>query len=1130
MDVKLGTDGVTFPVTLSSFTGLVNTTYVEVVYDLSAYTGQTVYIRFNGLYGAGGGGFGICIDDILMEPIPPCMYPTSLTASSITNNSANISWTAGGSETNWEYVYGVSPLTAPTGAGTATATNPTSLTGLTGATTYQYYVRASCVSSGTFSSWQGPYTFTTLCDNVTDFTQNFDAVTSPAFPNCWAKVGTGGSASTQGSSASSSPNCLYIYGTSSSSRAVVAMPPVSNAGDGTHQLTFKIRGNYTAGDSLQIGYMTDRASDASFVKVIGVKANALTYEQFTVKLGTAPGANTTLAFRHAGYLGYSILIDDVSWEIIPPCPPVSAPAATPGNTFANLSWTETGAATAWDIEWGTTAFVQGAGTLVTGVTNPYVLSGLAPVTGYSYFVRAACDLGELSSWSARKTFTTLVACPPPTSLDARATTETTADLRWVETGTATTWNLEYGPYGFTRGTGTTITGITAIPYHLTGLSAGTTYSFYVQADCGSGTTSTWGGPGNFVTSCGATAVTAFPFTQDFALGVVPPNCWSTVITNADYTWQYTSATPGYAQVLYDDLYAAPQDEWLITPALNFTGLAHPRVSFAWVASYYWAVDPYNDYDLDLKISTDGGTTWTQLWNEESEGVFTSWVWYNKSIDLLAYAGQANVKIAWDYVGTDGAEAGIDNIVVDETPSCYPPTALTATSITATGASLGWTPGASETSWEYVIGVSPVTMPTGAGTATTTNPTPVTGLTGNTTYMFWVRSTCGGTAGNSTWTSATFKTACSATTLPLAESFDGTTFAPDCWSNVKTAGTSTPGLWDRVTTGTYPTCTNHSGAGMARFNSFSISTGGKAELSTPALTFPDANYKVDFFMYRDGGYATAFDSVNVYFSTTASATGATLLGTIHRNNLMTPAEATANAWYEYSFMMPTGISGVGYIVFEAVSEYGNNIFLDDVTLVSAAPPTITLSLTNVRLEGLYAGITNPLNPAYDDSGLHWPVGVADHITVELHDATTYASIVYSATDVELLQDATATVVIPNSYNGTYYITVKHRNSLETVSANPVSFATSTVSQSFGTPADVFGANLAGFEDGGYAIFGGDVVNDGLVDSSDMANVDNLAAFSTSGYLPEDCNGDGLVDSSDMAIIDNNAASSLYAQTP
>jgi hypothetical protein len=85
-------------------------------------------------------------------------------------------------------------------------------------------------------------------------------------------------------------------------------------------------------------------------------------------------------------------------------------------------------------------------------------------------------------------------------------------------------------------------------------------------------------------------------------------------------------------------------------------------------SYYWGVDPYDNYDLTCLISTDGGLTWpTALWSETGEGVFDSFVWYTETLDLSAYGGLSNVKIAWQYSGADGAEAGLDNVIIERSP-------------------------------------------------------------------------------------------------------------------------------------------------------------------------------------------------------------------------------------------------------------------------------------------------------------------------------------------------------------------------------------------------------------------------------------------------------------------------------
>jgi hypothetical protein len=106
---------------------------------------------------------------------------------------------------------------------------------------------------------------------------------------------------------------------------------------------------------------------------------------------------------------------------------------------------------------------------------------------------------------------------------------------------------------------------------------------------------------------------------------------------------------------------------------------------------------------------------------------------------------------------------------------------------------------------------------------------------------------------------------------------------------------------------------------------------------------------------------------------------------------------------------------------------------------------------------------------------------------------------------------------------YFIVIKHRNSLETWSSSPVSFSSNSMSYNFTTEASqAFGDNLKQMS-GVFVIYGGDVNQDGVVDSADMTPVDNDAAVYLAGYLPADVNGDGIIDTADITIIDNNSAS-------
>ncbi|HPR27434.1 PKD domain-containing protein [Lentimicrobium sp.] len=196
-------------------------------------------------------------------------------------------------------------------------------------------------------------------------------------------------------------------------------------------------------------------------------------------------------------------------------------------------------------------------------------------------------------------------------------------------------------------------------------------------------------------------------------------------------------------------------------------------------------------------------------------------------------------------------------------------------------------------------------------------------------------------------------------------------------------------------------------------------------------------------------------------------------------------------------------------------------------VNILPSERNLTLT-LFLEGLFNGVD--LNKAKGISGDQYPGAVADHITLELHDASPPYALAGGPYIVEVLTDGTANVTLPASLGESYYIVIKHRNSIETWNATPLSFDQMSLSYNFSSSASqAFGNNLKPAS-GKYLIFGGDVNQDGSIDSGDMTPVDNDAANFISGYLSSDANGDGTVDTSDMTIVDNNASVFVGKITP
>jgi len=127
--------------------------------------------------------------------------------------------------------------------------------------------------------------------------------------------------------------------------------------------------------------------------------------------------------------------------------------------------------------------------------------------------------------------------------------------------------------------------------------------------------------------------------------------------------------------------------------------------------------------------------------------------------------------------------------------------------------------------------------------------------------------------------------------------------------------------------------------------------------------------------------------------------------------------------------------------------------------------------------------------------------------------------------------TVSLLFRNITTGSYYIEVRHRNSIETWSATPISYISGTkITYDFTTTAgSAYGSNLK-FVSNKWCIYSGDVNQDGVVDGADAALVDNGVFNFITGYVNSDVNGDQIVDGSDALITDNNAANFVAKITP
>lgn len=652
----------------------------------------------------------IYIDDVKWEFNSLCVDPTQLSANQITNNSAQLGWVNGGSETAWEIEYGLQNFTLGTGTAiTGVATNPYVLNGLLANTNYQFYVRAVCTGPE-YSSWAGPFTFKTQCDDVTEFVEVFEGYpTGSANPlaDCWNRGGTGSVYITTGSVAPMSPaNRLYMFASGTAApptEAYAILPAVSNLQANTHRLKFK--GYASAVDrTLDVGYLTDPSNVNTFVFIQQVSlpsTTAATAIEFQIIPGALPAGVKHLAIKNSGIPTGSTTayLDDFVWEAIPTCVETSNLTVTAiTNETAEVGWIENGSATAWEVQYGAPGFVLGTGTIVAAPTNPFTLTGLSDNTDYVFYVRAVCSVSDSSPWTGPLAFTT----------QCDQVTEFTEVFEGYPTGSAN-----------------------PLP------------------DCWSK-----GGAGNTYITTGSVA----PMSP----------------ANRLYMFASGTATP-------------PTESYAIMPAVSNLSAGTHRLKFKAYAS---AANRF----LELGYLTDAAdiTTFQFIQEISLPGTSAATAIEFTIIPGALPAGAKNLVLRNPGYPGGTTTAYLDDFKWEAIPTCIEPTGIALNTVTNVSATLAWTEGGTATAWEVEYGAPGFVQGTGTIVSAPSNPFVLTGLTPNTNYVYYVRAVCSLTD-SSYWTGPlAFKTQCDDVT-EFTQVFEGLPTGsanpmPDCWARLGTGST------------------------------------------------------------------------------------------------------------------------------------------------------------------------------------------------------------------------------------------------------------------------------------------------------------------------------------------------------
>jgi hypothetical protein len=380
-------------------------------------------------------------EDYFINIIPPptCPQPNAFTVMDATDTAVALSWVAGGAETSWLIQYGPPGFVLGTGDSVITTSNPDTITGLVPNSFYQAYIMAICSSTDS-SFYSGPVSFNTY--NQGSYMDWLEGCSPVGFIDI-STTGTGLGLADEGESGMSLPFPVYYQGTL------------------VTDCTIGSNGGIALGTTIaNVGYGGNMASQVgNYIFPWGDDLDNETGNVYQQTIGTAPNR-----------------IFIVQWDSICNFPGI---AGAPTVTF-QVQFEE-----ATHKIW----FVYDD--VVFGPPNEsddYAGNADIGVSGPNQDLNVSNDnMNYLQNNSCVEFYYT--NCPRPQNFTTTHITAVEIQFGWTAgLSNETNWIIEYGPTGFTPGTGT-IYNETNNNSLIAGLIQLTDYTIYIYANCANGDTS-----------------------------------------------------------------------------------------------------------------------------------------------------------------------------------------------------------------------------------------------------------------------------------------------------------------------------------------------------------------------------------------------------------------------------------------------------------------------------------------------------------------------------------------------------------------------------------------------------------------------------------------------------------------
>jgi|WetSurMetagenome_2_1015567.scaffolds.fasta_scaffold23244_1 hypothetical protein len=363
------------------------------------------------------------------------------------------------------------------------------------------------------------------------------------------------------------------------------------------------------------------------------------------------------------------------------------------------------------------------------------------------------------------------------------------------------------------------------------------------------------------------------------------------------------------------------------------------------------------YD-SVTMTNTSGNNWTA--NIPGNGLPATYKYYLKTIDTMNRAGVLPGGAPANYfsfiASADTVKPVIVHTQISPTPKSYWPVSVSASVTDNIGLDSVWV------EW-YKNTPSPIkefklNLSSGNNFSAIFNSVNSDVVVGDHIY-YVIKAKDNSTNHNTTQLPATGYYNFPIITLRLCEGYTNTAFPPSGWA---ITGTSSS-YWTRNDVSSYGL-----GTGSARFNFYSVSS-GNAALTT--LTFDPTistdSLKID---KAHAYYGTTYiDSLRIEASTNSGSTYSLItvlysttnfsapyaLSTVSSTSLFVP---TSSQWNTRTFGLPVGTNKIR---FNAVSGYGNDLFLDSIRIISIFTGIHNIGLEIPNVYQLYQNYPNPFNP-------------------------------------------------------------------------------------------------------------------------------------------------------------------------